>query len=87
MAVKIRLTRRGAKKKPFYRLVAADSRSPRDGKFLDILGYYNPLKDPVEIKVHRDRVDYWIKKGALMSDSVRTLLKKEKRSMASSMDD
>jgi len=83
MAVKIRLTRRGSKKKPFYRLVAADSRSPRDGKFLDILGYYNPLTNPVEVKVHRDRLDHWIKKGALMSDSVRTLLKREKLSGSS----
>ena len=60
MAVRIRLTRMGAKKKPFYRLVAADSEAPRDGKFLDILGYYDPMKDPAVIKVHEDKVSYWL---------------------------
>ena len=77
MAVRIRLSRMGAKKKPFYRLVAADSESPRDGKFLEILGSYDPLKDPAEIKIHKDKVNNWIKKGALVTESAGALLKKE----------
>ena len=77
MAVRIRLTRMGAKKRPFYRLIAADSESPRDGKFLDILGYYDPMKDPPEIKIHRDKVKYWLEKGALVTEAARALLKKE----------
>lgn len=67
----------GAKKKPFYRLVAADSEAPRDGKFLEILGYYNPMKDPAEIKIHLDKVSYWLEKGALVSDSAKALLEKQ----------
>ena len=77
MAVKIRLTRMGAKKKPFYRLVAADSKAPRDGKFLEILGYYDPMKDPAEVKVQAEKVKYWLGKGALVSESARALLKKQ----------
>ena len=77
MAVSIRLTRMGAKKKPFYRLVAADSEAPRDGKFLEILGYYDPMKDPAVIKVHEDKVNYWLEKGAITSESVRALLRKQ----------
>lgn len=77
MAVKIRLARMGAKKKPFYRLVAADSEAPRDGKFLEILGYYDPMKDPAVIKVHEEKVNYWLGKGAVVSESARALLKKE----------
>jgi small subunit ribosomal protein S16 len=77
MAVKIRLTRMGVKKKPFYRLVAADSEAPRDGKFLEILGFYNPMKDPAEISVHEDKVNYWLGKGALVSDSAKAILKKQ----------
>ena len=77
MAVRIRLARMGAKKKPFYRLVAADSEAPRDGKFLEILGYYDPMKDPVEIKVHEDKVNYWLEKGANVSESARALLRKQ----------
>jgi len=60
MAVRIRLARVGSKKKPFYRLVAADSEAPRDGKFIEILGYYDPMKDPEVIKVHETKVNYWI---------------------------
>ncbi|HBF42566.1 MAG TPA: 30S ribosomal protein S16 [Desulfobacteraceae bacterium] len=78
MAVRIRLTRMGAKKKPFYRLVAADSRASRDGKFLEILGYYDPMKNPAVIKVHEDKVNYWVGKGALVSESVRALLRKQR---------
>jgi small subunit ribosomal protein S16 len=77
MAVRIRLTRKGSKKKPFYRVVAADSEAPRDGKFLDILGYYNPMKDPAEINLDRDKVSKWLEDGASASDSVRAILKKE----------
>ncbi|MBW1701773.1 MAG: 30S ribosomal protein S16 [Deltaproteobacteria bacterium] len=77
MAVSIRLTRMGAKKKPFYRLVAADSEAPRDGKFLEILGYYDPMKDPAVIKVHEDKVNYWLEKGAITTESVRALLRKQ----------
>ena len=77
MAVRIRLARRGTKKKPFYRLVAADSESPRDGKFLEILGYYDPMKDPAEMKLHEDKVNYWLGKGALVSESARSLLIKQ----------
>jgi small subunit ribosomal protein S16 len=77
MAVKIRLARMGTKKKPFYRLVAADSEAPRDGKFLEILGYYDPMKDPAVIKVHEEKVNYWLGKGAVVSESARALLKKK----------
>ena len=77
MAVRIRLTRMGAKKKPYYRLVAADSEAPRDGKFLEILGTYDPKKDPADITVKQDKVDYWLKKGATVSESARSILKKQ----------
>ena len=77
MAVKIRLTRMGAKKKPFYRLVAADSEAPRDGKFLEILGFYDPMKDPADIRIHEDKVKYWLGKGALVSGSAKSILKKQ----------
>ncbi|MGD9076320.1 MAG: 30S ribosomal protein S16 [Desulfobacteraceae bacterium] len=77
MAVRIRLTRMGAKKKPFYRLVAANSEAPRDGKFLEILGSYDPMKDPAQITVHKEKVDYWLKKGARVSGSARAILKKQ----------
>ncbi|HDR90865.1 MAG TPA: 30S ribosomal protein S16, partial [candidate division Zixibacteria bacterium] len=71
MAVSIRLRRGGKKKKPFYRIVAADSRSPRDGRFIEILGYYNPIREE-EFEVKTDRVIYWLGVGANPSDSVRT---------------
>ena len=77
MAVRIRLTRMGAKKKPFYRLVAADSESPRDGRFLEILGYYDPMKEPAVVKIHEDKLQYWIEKGAKLSEAVRALVKRE----------
>ena len=64
MAVTIRLTRAGSKKVPFYRVVAADRRSPRDGRFIEQLGVYDPLRDPVEFRVNETRLDYWIKNGA-----------------------
>ena len=76
MAVVLRMTRRGAKKKPFYRIVAADSRCPRDGKFLELLGTYDPLKSENNIKIDTDKITSWIKKGARPSQTVASLLKK-----------
>ena len=76
MAVKIRLKRMGAKKAPFYRIVVSDSRSPRDGRFIEEIGTYNPLKDPGEIVVDKERAAYWMGCGAQPSDTVRALLKK-----------
>jgi small subunit ribosomal protein S16 len=75
MAVKIRLKRMGAKKKPFYRIVVADSRSPRDGKFIEELGWFDPLKDPGEIKLDADKARKWIANGAQPTDTARALLK------------
>ena len=77
MAVKIRLARHGAKKRPFYRIVVADSESPRDGRFLESVGTYNPLKEPAEVTLKADRVKYWMEQGALPTDTVKSLLKKE----------
>ena len=74
--VKIRLKRMGMKKKPFYRIVVTDSRSPRVGAFIEEIGYYNPLVDPAEIKVDGERAKYWLGVGAQPSDTVRALLKK-----------
>jgi len=77
MAVKIRLRRMGAKKSPFYRIVVADSRYPRDGRFIEEIGYFNPLKEPAEIKVDAEKVKTWIKNGAQPTDTVKALLKKQ----------
>jgi small subunit ribosomal protein S16 len=77
MAVKIRLARHGAKKRPFYRIVVADSEAPRDGRFLETVGTYNPLRDPAEIAVKQDRVKYWLDQGAIPTDTVKSLLKKD----------
>lgn len=74
--VKIRLKRMGAHKKPVYRIVVADSRSPRDGKFIEEIGFYNPLKDPAEITVKAERAAKWLKDGAQPTETVRALLKK-----------
>ena len=76
MAVRIRLARQGEKKKPFYRIVVADGESPRDGKYLENVGTYNPLLDPVQVTLKSERIQYWIDKGAKPSDTVRSLLKK-----------
>lgn len=76
MAVKIRLTRMGDKKNPFYRVVVADSRSPRDGKFIDIIGTYNPLTDPAEIKVDAEKANKWLKNGATPTETAKSVLKK-----------
>jgi small subunit ribosomal protein S16 len=77
MAVRIRLTRLGAKKKPYYRLVAANSEAPRDGKFLEILGSYDPTRNPALITLHKEKVSRWLEKGATLSESARSILKKE----------
>jgi small subunit ribosomal protein S16 len=77
MAVKIRLARHGAKKKPFYRIVVADSESPRDGRFLENVGTYDPAYDPAKIAIKTDRIRYWMDQGALPTDTVQSLLKKE----------
>jgi len=77
MQVKIRLARHGAKKKPFYRIVVASSESPRDGKYLENVGTYNPLNDPAEVTLKSERIKYWIDQGAIPSDTVKSLLKKE----------
>ncbi|KRQ86958.1 30S ribosomal protein S16 [Caloramator mitchellensis] len=76
MAVKIRLRRMGAKKAPFYRLVVADSRSPRDGRFIEELGYYNPTTEPADVKIDVEKAKKWISNGAQPTDTVRDLLKK-----------
>jgi small subunit ribosomal protein S16 len=75
MAVKIRLARHGAKKAPFYRIVVADSRSPRDGKFIDRIGTYNPRTQPSDIQVDTEKAKEWLEKGAQPTDQVRQLLK------------
>ena len=77
MAVKIRLARHGAKKRPFYRIVVADSEAPRDGRFLETVGTYNPLRDPAEIAVKQERVQYWLDQGATPTNTVKSILKKE----------
>ena len=74
MAVKIRLTRMGAKKAPFYRLVATDSRVARDGKCIEYLGTYNPMVDPAEVKIDAERVKYWLSVGAQMTDTAKELI-------------
>lgn len=74
--VKIRLTRKGAKKAPFYRVIATDSRSPRDGRFLELLGTYDPMKNPAEVNIDLARVDHWIGVGAQPSETVARLIAK-----------
>lgn len=76
MAVKIRLRRLGAKKAPFYRIVVADSRYPRDGRFIEEIGYYDPMKDPAEVKVDAEKALKWIENGAQPTETVKNLLKK-----------
>ena len=76
MAVKMRLKRMGAKKNPFYRIVVADSRSPRDGKFIENIGTYNPLVTPAEIKINEELALNWLAKGAIPTDTVKNLLSK-----------
>ena len=77
MAVRIRLMRMGAKKKPHYRIVAADARAARDGRFIELLGYYDPKKNPPDVKVDKEKVMKWLKNGAQVTDTVKTILKKQ----------
>ena len=74
--VKIRLRRQGAKKNPSYRVIVADERSPRDGRFIEEIGYYNPLANPVEIKIDVEKANAWIKKGAQPTETVKSLISK-----------
>jgi len=83
MSVKIRLARHGAKKKPYYRIVIADTESPRDGRYLETVGTYNPLPDPAEISLKGDRIQYWIQQGATPTNTVKGLLKQEGISLKS----
>lgn len=76
MAVKIRLTRMGRKKQPFYRIVVASSAAPRDGKFLEIVGTYDPMQDPVALTFHQDKLQKWLDLGAVPSTTVKSLIKK-----------
>ncbi len=77
MAVKLRLKRMGATKKPFYRIVAADSRSPRDGKFIELIGTYDPIKEQAEIKINEELAIKWLQNGAIPTDTVRDLFRKK----------
>ena len=77
MPIRIRLTRRGAKKKPFYRIVVASSEAPRDGRFIEILGTYNPLVDPAMVTIKSERLQYWVQQGAKPTDTVRSLIRKQ----------
>lgn len=79
MAVKIRLTRHGAKKRPYYRVVVADSRSPRDGKFIEEVGKYNPCVEPPLLRLDIEKIDAWIKNGALPTETVSHLIEKAKK--------
>ena len=76
MSVKIRMRRMGSKRKPFYRIVVADSRMPRDGRFIEEVGYYNPLTTPDEVKLEEDKIFEWLEKGAQPLDTVRSLVSK-----------
>ena len=76
MAVRIRLTRKGRKKQPFYRIVVADSEAPRDGKFLDMVGSYDPMQNPAAVKIDNEKLDAWMKKGAKPTETVESLIKK-----------
>ena len=77
MAVKLRLKRMGSKKRPFYRVVAADSRSPRDGRFIETVGTYNPIMEPAEIKIDEEKAIKWLKDGAIPTDKVRDLFRSQ----------
>ncbi len=77
MAVKLRLKRGGSKQRPFYRVVAADSRSPRDGRFIEIIGTYNPIPAEYEVKIDEEKALYWLNNGAQPTDTVRSLLSKQ----------
>jgi len=76
LSVRIRLKRMGTRKRPFYRFVAADNRAPRDGRFIEVLGYYNPIEKPAKLIVHQDKIFKWLKNGAQMSETVESLFRK-----------
>ncbi len=76
MSIKMRLTRLGAKKKPFYRVIVCDSKSKRDGKYIEQIGYYNPMKEPPDINIDAEKAKTWIDRGVIPSDTVKNLLKK-----------
>jgi small subunit ribosomal protein S16 len=80
MAVKLRLSRAGAKKAPYYRVVVTDSRSPRDGRFIEQVGIYDPTRTPVEVRLDHARIEYWMKNGATASDTVSEIIKRDKAS-------
>ncbi|ATB33386.1 30S ribosomal protein S16 [Melittangium boletus] len=82
MAVVLRLARAGAKKKPYYHVVATDSRNPRDGKFIEAVGAYDPNHNPAKVEFNADRLEYWLKSGALPSETVGELIKRHKRAAA-----
>jgi len=82
----IRLTRQGAKKKPFYRVIVAEKRSKRDGRFIEIVGYYNPCREPVELKLNHDRISYWMQCGAQPSETVRSLIRKSELQQPASVE-
>ncbi|MBA2660824.1 MAG: 30S ribosomal protein S16 [Bradymonadaceae bacterium] len=86
MSVRLRLQRHGAKKKPFYRLVAADKRSPRDGRFIELLGTFDPMVEPPAVRINRDRVNYWLGVGAQPSETVAALIKKMDKAGSTSID-
>lgn len=77
MPVRIRLARRGSKKRPFYWIVAASSEAPRDGRFIEKLGTYNPLMDPAEVQIRTERLQYWLQEGAKPTDTVKSLMRKQ----------
>lgn len=80
----IRLTRKGAKKQPFYRVVVTEKEAKRDGRFVEIVGHYNPCREPVELKLDRERINYWIARGAQPSETVRSLIRKSEQQTAAS---
>ncbi|MCI0486629.1 MAG: 30S ribosomal protein S16 [Blastocatellia bacterium] len=73
----IRLTRRGAKKKPFYRIIVTEKRSKRDGRFIESVGYYDPCRNPADIKLDRERIDYWMERGAQPTETVRSIINRK----------
>lgn len=77
MAVRMRLTRMGRKKRPFYRIVVADAREPRDGKYIECIGTYNPISDPAEVNIMADRATYWLDQGVQPSDTVKNILQRQ----------
>lgn len=80
--VRIRLARHGAKKKPFYRIVVTDSRSPRDGRYIEQIGYYDPTKNPAVVEIKKEKLDRWLQNGAQPSETVGQLIKKARRAVA-----